>query len=284
MDSSILNEQSVQMASGNTFSVQLLVRALKNDLGPSQATVTTTTRLKYRQHLAKAAQAGVNPLSWHRKFNEYYSEARTYQIPDVQGFLGADDFLLAISYRIAPTWAQRERQELIKKDALGEPIPSLDQLSKALQALLQYDKLAHGTKNAGIFATLGGEPAQSSSSETEHRKGGNESRDAAKRGFNCPCLQGKNKTHNWAPTECNNLRYAYTGEKPDASFFSASNRAYTPPSQGRIKHILERLDTAKFAALKTDISKLKWSKIDWSKAEGGGNKFSKALYPGAVNA
>ena len=61
-------------------------------------------REEYRRVLASARSGSVNPQRWYEDWNKALSRARTYKIPEVEGFLAIKDFLDAISVKLVLVW------------------------------------------------------------------------------------------------------------------------------------------------------------------------------------
>lgn len=59
--------------------------------------------MEYRTHLKKASRPGIKPQAWNTEWTALYTRAKTYEILDIEGFLGVDDYLQAVSIRFTST-------------------------------------------------------------------------------------------------------------------------------------------------------------------------------------
>lgn len=78
-----------------------------------------------------------------------------YKIPEIQGYVGRENFLHAVRKRIAPSWATRKLEENIEKDRFGEHAPDLKALGKILAAFLYYHEVGKKTGTTAIFVIPG---------------------------------------------------------------------------------------------------------------------------------
>jgi hypothetical protein len=214
VSSDVLSTHMVGLVDSGTFTIREIVRAIKADLSPSKSSEVTVIRANYRSHLKKARKTGIKPHLWYRDFYKIFMQARAQNIPDINGFIGIDDFLQAVSTRIAPGWAQTKRQQIIEQDTLGKPLPSLEEISKTLGALLYASELLDVSGGAPIFATLAGAATGDQTLPENPKPDASQNSTTTKKTYECPCRKGNSfKHHTWEPLNCRALRYAYTGVK-----------------------------------------------------------------------
>ncbi|RYP51107.1 hypothetical protein DL769_010864 [Monosporascus sp. CRB-8-3] len=166
-------------------SIQRIVRLLKERLAPTDESTANTVRLQYIAVLDLAKVGHLKPEEWYAKWHDAYVRARAHNIPEIQGRLAVQQFLLAIAQRMDPTWAQRELEELARAEALETPITPLESYGKWYSTLIHQREQLEGRRNA-IFATL----AEGSE------------------GYHCPCLATSTRKHRWTPDKCHKLLMA----------------------------------------------------------------------------
>ncbi|ROV93998.1 hypothetical protein VSDG_06260 [Cytospora chrysosperma] len=282
VSNSVLSPHLIGLVDQGNFSVQQVVRNIKSDLAPSHSSTVNTVQTQYRQHLVKARKQGIKPQVWYREFVNLYLQARTYQLPEVEGFTASDEFLQAISVRIAPGWATSKRQELIEKDAYGETIESLERLSKGLAALLHHNELATTSGTGSVFATLSSNSTSNSSGNKNQaqtgQQGSSTSRNGRGKTYECPCRPPEGwSTHYWKPVDCHKLRYALTGEKDPA--------LRVVPDEAECNRTKERVKENRFKNLWPGLIIKKWLTETWKQGvEKVTGASSSSGYPGALRA
>ncbi|RYP45235.1 hypothetical protein DL768_008398 [Monosporascus sp. mg162] len=111
-------------------SIQRIVRLLKERIAPTDESTANTVRIEYIAALNQATVGHLKPSQWYPRWYDAYVRARAHNIPEVQGRLAVQQFLIAISKRLDPTWALRELSELARAEALGTPTTTLEQYGK----------------------------------------------------------------------------------------------------------------------------------------------------------
>ncbi|RKK75237.1 hypothetical protein BFJ69_g7827 [Fusarium oxysporum] len=154
---------------------------------------------------------------------------------------GVDRFLEAVEKRIAPSWAESERNALLKKEKLNEET-SLTDLASELRGVIRRTQVG---KSYAVYATLGNRS------------------DKPKKHNNCPC---KRDNHWWKAEECALLIYAVTGTAP---------RHVKKPSDGELDRIRKELDKPVWKWLKPKV--LRNSGEACSPAQGNPGS---SVYPG----
>jgi hypothetical protein len=61
---------------------------------------------------------------------------RAHGLAEVEGELAIQDFLDAVSYKIALEWGRSINQQIIRQGALGLPTDTLEQISRIFGALM----------------------------------------------------------------------------------------------------------------------------------------------------
>ena len=72
----------------------------------------------------------MNPKHWFTDWEKAFNCAKALNIPDIQGTPATIEFLMALQYKIAPSWATEQLQELYAKDELGLTILSIEQYAQ----------------------------------------------------------------------------------------------------------------------------------------------------------
>ncbi|KXH61413.1 hypothetical protein CSAL01_05239 [Colletotrichum salicis] len=188
-----LYEHAFQKAAQNAkFSVQRIVRQLKQELAPSQAMVRSAVRQEYRQVLGKARN-GVNAQRWYEEWQSAYLRAKTYDIPEIDGEIAIIDFLEAVKTRLNPTWGQRTYENLRESMAYGTHIKTLEGIAYAFSLVTQEAQTKKFSGSGGAYSTFAG---HSDSSENAINKEGQEVLEAVK-SSKWKSIQGELKKVGW---------------------------------------------------------------------------------------
>ncbi|KAF9773878.1 hypothetical protein IL306_008218, partial [Fusarium sp. DS 682] len=204
----------------NGYTLRQLLRALKDDLAPSMTTTIREITQNYLNVLEEASRARQSPEQWLQRWQEAYAQARPYKIAEILGNPGVDRFLAAVEKRIAPSWAESERNALLKKEKTNEETNILE-LASELRSIIRRKPTG---QSYPVHATLGDRP---------DKKG--------KKHINCPC---KRENHWWKAEECALLIYAATGTMP---------RPVKKPSSGELDRIRKELDKPFWRWLKSKV-------------------------------
>jgi hypothetical protein len=197
----------------------------------------------------------VNPQRWYQDWNKALSRARTYRIPEIDGFLATKDFLEAISVRLAPTWGSQQLADVIVAKELGEPVRTLDQFGRAFESLLQQATFQRHN-SSGVFATLGGRQDRGRPA-----------------GHNCPCKESRDERHSWRPADCIILEMAVRG--------TSERSLSSPPSLQELEATRTRLKLRIYSDLRDQLRRKGWPV---PQEEGGSGGSSGSGYPGRVSA
>ncbi|TXB98079.1 hypothetical protein FocTR4_00017044 [Fusarium oxysporum f. sp. cubense] len=221
VDSSILTTVLSQVKEDHPkgYTIRQLLRGLKEDLAPSISTTIREITQRYLKVLDDASKARQSPEQWLQRWQEAYAQARPYEIPEILGNPGVDRFLEAVEKRIAPSWAESERNALLKKEKANEET-SLTELASELRAVIRRTPVGRGY---AVHATLGNRS------------------DKPKKHVNCPC---KRENHWWKAEECALLIYAVTGTAP---------RHVKKPSDGELDRMRKELDKPFWKWLKPKV-------------------------------
>lgn len=257
-DPAILGLITKKLVLKKDFSLQAIVRSLRDHYAPHGWSVQAQVRREYQEMLNKARRGGVNPITWYSEWENAYLRARTYDIPDVSGTLAIEDFLQAVSAKMAPTWGRTEHAKLLGEDT---PSRSLEDYGLWFHRLAESD--AQAQKGQGIFATLGGrsdDATQSKDTTVKSPSKISSPTDGIK--AKCPCQNPnypiREATHRWAPQECFFLEFALTG---------SSNGARRPGKE-QISAIKNRLNQKEWTQLRKDLQEKGWLGGDKSKSTG----------------
>ncbi|KAH8598601.1 hypothetical protein B0O99DRAFT_506280, partial [Bisporella sp. PMI_857] len=264
VDKTILHDVTTSLLASSTYTLQALVRALQQELAPSEMSTYTTAREEYRAVLKRAKQGGVSHATWYAEWNKAYQTAKAYKVSDVEGVMATKDFLEALSYKLAPDWARAELAKLIRASELGETPQSLQEYGRWFSALVHENNLRQVGKNPGIFATLGG--------RSDNQGAGANSGQSSGELNDCPCREEGG--HKWQPQNCGLLEYVLTGK----------TNAYIrkPVTDSKCEKIKRRLKEKKWKALRSKLREKGWLEENedaTQKKSSSGGKF-----PGAVNA
>ncbi|KAF3027921.1 hypothetical protein E8E11_000005, partial [Didymella keratinophila] len=213
----ILSPVMVKLVARDVTTLQELVRALKEELAPTDVSTQTQVRAEYRQHLGAAKQGRAAPQDWYQKWSYLYMRAKSYELAEVDGPLAVQDFLDALSHRIAPEWARTMNQRIIQDSILGLDSLNLDQVSRVFGGLMHEHTTRAGKDNPGVFATFGNR------SDMPNGSPGGNTGSSNTVGYACPC-KPKGKTHRWKPTECRRLETAVRGSSSPPVEMSNSHR------------------------------------------------------------
>ena len=238
----ILSPVMVKLVTNNVTTLQALVRALKEELAPTDVSTQNQVRAEYRQHLGAAKQGRTAPQDWYQKWSYLYMRAKSYELAEVDGALAVQDFLDALSHRIAPEWARTMNQRIIQDSILGLETLNLDQVSRVFGGLMHEHTIRSGKDNPGVFATFGNRSDINQGAPNGNTRGSNAS------GYSCPCRR-KGMTHRWKPTECRRLETAVKGSS-------------SPPVEVSERHrqdIRQKLETREYRDVKKAIEQLGWT-------------------------
>lgn len=255
VDASLLASAQVKIVTQGTATLQRVIRALKDHLAPSPSSARTTAAEEYRATLKTARAGGKDPLKWHAQWHRAFLRAQAYDLADVDGVLAAKDFINAVGERMAPDWASRAMQDLVRDDELGSPTLTLEQLGAWFVAL-GHEGANRSSKGPAVFATLSNQASQRGSRSDRPK-------------VPCPCGQ----THPWQPEDCARLEMATRGSSKLAQRLGKSSLT---PSQA--SEIRKRLEEASWSTLKGRLSDKGWIKGK-SETERG-----QSVYPGEINA
>lgn len=258
----ILSPVMVKLVTNKVTTLQSLVKALKEELAPTEASTKNQVRADYRQHLRAAKQGRAAPQDWFQKWSYLYRRAKAYELAEVDGELATQDFLDALSHKIAPEWARTMSQKLIQDTTLGLETFDLEKVSRIFSGLMHEHTLRAGKDNPGVFATFGnrsdGAPGGSTGSSNPLE-------------FACPCYP-KGRTHKWKPTECRRLETAVKGSSSPPIKMSDSHR----------QEILQRLKQKEHKETKGAIEQLNWTSNAPLAITNGANR--KVEFPGHIQA
>jgi hypothetical protein len=238
----ILSPVMVKLVTNNVTTLQALVRALKEELAPTDVSTQNQVRAEYRQHLGAAKQGRAAPQDWYQRWSYLYMRAKSYELAEVDGALAVQDFLDALGHRIAPEWARTMNQRIIQDSILGLETLNLDQVSRVFGGLMHEHTIRSGKDNPGVFATFGNRSDATQSAPAGYSSSSNPT------GHVCPC-KPKGETHKWKPTQCRRLETAVRGSS-------------SPPihlSETRRREILQRLGYREHEKTRRAIEQLKWT-------------------------
>jgi hypothetical protein len=238
----ILSPVMVKLVAMDVTTLQQLVRALKEELAPTDVSTQTQVRAEYRQHLGAAKQGRVAPQDWYQKWSYLYMRAKSYELAEVDGPLAVQDFLDALSHKIAPEWARTMNQRIIQDNILGLDSLNLDQVSRVFGGLMHEHTIRSGKDTPGVFATFGNRSDEYNGASGSNL-GGSKST-----GYTCPC-KPKGVTHRWKPTECRKLETAVRGSSSPPTELSETQR----------RDILQKLKYREFKEVKKAIDQLNWT-------------------------
>lgn len=276
VDQSLLTSARYQMLSEEKTGPRELFKCLKLLLAPNDDTEKLTAAKEYREVLQRATKRGINATAWYWEWKLAFFKARAFNIPELEGLRGRKEFLSAVKPRIAPDWAKQQLSEVQRYEAYGQ-----EEQEKEPPTMLQY---AHwlgihiqdeSSSDLAVFSTPKW-PASSSGKESGAAEGADQPRSsnqgARKRGYPCPCRPADHSFHAWKPTDCDNVRKAWTGR--------GSPRSRAGPA--RCEEIRERLKDAKFDSLRSSLLE-KWGNPVSGEPQKGKPKAPLA-YPGSINA
>jgi len=172
-------------------SIQRIVRLLKERIAPTDESTANTVRIEYIAALNLATVGYLKPSQWYPKWHDAYVRARAHNIPEIQGRLAVQQFLIAISKRLDPEWATRELVELARAEAFGNPITPLEQYGRWYSTIVHQRQQLKLGESHGAYTTLAGGSPPGSEQESE--------------GHHCPCLATTGMKHRWPPTRCYKL-------------------------------------------------------------------------------
>lgn len=244
VDSSLLASAQVKIVSQGNATLQAVIRALRDHLAPSKSSAQTTAAEEYRATLAKARTGGIDPLKWHAQWHRAFLRAQAYDLAEVNGVLAAKDFLNAVGQRMAPDWASRALQDLIRDDELGRNSLTLEELGAWFIAV-GHEGNNRTTRGPAMFTTLEEPPAPA---QRARRRKDRTTHD-------CPCRSDERPKHVWVPTDCVVLEQATKGSSDHAHRLGYD--ALTPKE---VSEIRERLQLPKWAELRTRLSQKGWLK------------------------
>jgi len=207
----------------------------------------------------------VNPTTWIQNWKRVYEEALAYGVQEVKTLLATLDWLAVVIKHIDSEWGKRQRSEYTRLLDKSEELPTLNELARNLEVEIELDaKEKKGKGYNGSYAIT-----EQSSSGGKSKTTGTE--------YACPC---KLRKHWWEPTNCNSLRFAYSGDfAPNAP--AHLKRRLDKKERDQILSILNKLVYSK---LKEEL-RVKWGEPKQvssgggaSSAKGGGD------WPGSISA
>ncbi|KAE8840578.1 hypothetical protein PTNB85_03977 [Pyrenophora teres f. teres] len=254
VDQAILTPIMMTLAENEKSTLQALIIELRNEMAPTDQSTENLVRSQYRAHLQRAKQGRQNAEKWQQEWLHLFSKARAYKLSEVEGTLAIQDYLDAITPKLAPEWGRNMHQTIIQQSVLGQTSEqlTLQQVARVFSALLQEHGLRSAT-NSGVFATFGSSPGPmgpKNSKQSNNKK-------------TCPC----GRAHKWSATDCRKLQSALTG-KPLTLSGEESNK------------ILEALNDTKYEGLKKVLAKKGWVTPKLGLIEGPNT----AKYPGIIQA
>ncbi|RAQ98619.1 reverse transcriptase domain protein [Stemphylium lycopersici] len=122
VDEQLLAPVLIRLADGPDQSLQELVKCLKKELAPTEASNQLLVRQEYRAILEQARSGSMEPQDWYNAWQVSRMKAEGLDIPEVLGELAVVDFLSAVGARYAPEWANTT--------PLGKPTQKPTQLTK----------------------------------------------------------------------------------------------------------------------------------------------------------
>lgn len=259
VDASILKPNLIQLSGHGTqeqvFSVQQVVRNIRNDVAPNFHTSQNIAIKDYQAHLAKAKGRAMRARDWYRTWYELYLNGRAFGIPDVEGTIATENFLYAVGHHFAPMWSRAKIQEIMQNEVLGKDNLTLEQYGKVFASLLTHDQISTAAGHPGVFATFGLNEPSSNARQTRDSGGQPQQRRESHR---CPCLRSRDATHRWRPTECDILKACCTGQ-------SSEREGFRMPSD-RTKHfVMWRLGAKHNETLVSELRNRGWIPNDWTR-------------------
>ncbi|KAL4404521.1 hypothetical protein CABS03_14316 [Colletotrichum abscissum] len=233
-----LYEHAFQKATedGAKFSIQRIVRHLKQELAPSEAVVRNAVREEYRQALNKA-RTGINPQRWYEEWQSAYLRAKTYDIPEISGEIAVLDFLVAVKSRLNPTWGQRTYETFSESMAFGTRTRTLEEIAYAFSLVTQDAHTKRPSGQGGAYSTFAG---RSDSVDDANDKGD----------VTCPC----NRAHPWRPSACRKLEWALTSRNASGSPMRMS--------KSHVEEVLAAVKSSKWKSLHGELKKAGWLRND----------------------
>ncbi|RYC54433.1 hypothetical protein CHU98_g11777 [Xylaria longipes] len=96
-----------------------IVRALKERVSLTEESITNSAYKLYRSVLARARLATEAAYKWNKDWIDSYLRVKAFGIPEVEVYLGIEDYLMASGERMAPYWARARLDEIAQREALG---------------------------------------------------------------------------------------------------------------------------------------------------------------------
>ncbi|KAF1935985.1 hypothetical protein EJ02DRAFT_427926 [Clathrospora elynae] len=233
VDARLLAPAMILLSTGEDQLLQALIKQIKSELAPTDSHTKELVRAEYRASLDTARQATVDPMTWFHEWNMVYMKAKAYALPEILGVLGTMDWLDAVGQKLAPDWAQRQKQDIIGAQVLGADVVGLEKISRVFSAILSKQ----GTRaySSGVYATMG----QSASNPPAKDRPNNQ---APRTAHKCPCRNPTAKQHLWTPETCRVLLGAIGGSS-------------TKLSPAKKSEIILRLHTRTFTELRATLAK-----------------------------
>ncbi|KAJ5043189.1 uncharacterized protein L3040_004570 [Drepanopeziza brunnea f. sp. 'multigermtubi'] len=226
----LLQPHKTRLIKEEEFSLQTLVRSLRDQYAEDDESTREHVRDEYRRILNEGAAGTIEPQQWIRNWELVHSKAVALEpeLQDVVGSLAIKDFLRVIAQRLDPAWGSRHLGFVVDAISMGEAskLKSLRDYAKMFKGHLQQ-----GGAREGVFATLNELP----------------------KGKVCPCM----RTHSWQPSSCDLLRLASTGQNP-------RNLTVSEP---KLQAIRERFSMPSYEKLKASLELL-WKENGASTSEG----------------
>lgn len=233
----ILTPAQAELLEKGDCTLRALIRILKRRYAPSDSSNLTTIREEYAAVLDRAASA-VNPNTWIRDFRSALLRASQHKLPEVQGTLASKTFLRAIQRRFAPSWANLELIDIIKRERSGAKIQSVSQYVDMFEDLLYEDAMGTRSKGRanGVFATLAGRSDDAISGDPASEK-----LSRSESASHCAC----GRDHKWTPSTCNRLKFALTGEGAHMSSEEATQ-------------VRSRINGPEYSELRAEMARKGW--------------------------
>jgi len=226
VDEELLRPHLETLVREDKVSLQNVVRRLQAQFAPSDDVSADRVRQEYRRVLEVGKRGTVNPQRWYEDWFKVLCRARTYRLPEIEGFLAIKDFLDTISAKLSPTWGAQQLANVIVAKELGEPIRTLEEYGRAFESLAQHSAFVTSTDQR-TFATFGGRPD---------------------RGYACPCKDGDR--HPWRPVECSLLEYAIKG--------TSERRLSLTPTAHELELVRQRLRAKQWSDLREALVRKGW--------------------------
>ena len=102
VDEDLLRPHLETLVREDGVSLQNVVRRLQAQFAPSDDISADRARQEYRRVLDTGKHGSISPQRWYEDWYKALSRARTYRLPEIEGFLAVKDFLDTVSMKLAP--------------------------------------------------------------------------------------------------------------------------------------------------------------------------------------